>query len=292
MSHMPDDFIQDESKTRHLAKSVGSEAILRRATGPLDKALPWVLEFRVVGTASTIQIRVGEVISIGRSDTNQGVAPEVDLGEHGGHGKGVSRKHAVIITKDDSITIKDLGSTNGTRLNGFKLNPNQPYRLRHGDELTFGQLTVQVLFAVVPLLKEIKKSTQSVIPAVGSGQHILVIEDDTDVAAVFGMILEQAGFRVTTVNTGTAAIGAISHKMPDAIILDLMLPDIDGHDLIELFRREEPPGQHIPLIVVSGVSGGFQMNKALNSGVDAFLSKPVGVDELISAITPFVPQMS
>jgi FOG: FHA domain len=106
-----------------------------RATGPLDAVLPWVIEFRVVGTASTMQMRVTEHMTIGRADPERGIVPAVDLGPHNGYALGVSRQHAAILASGNSIHVKDTGSANGTRLNGCLLEPHREYRLRHGDEL-------------------------------------------------------------------------------------------------------------------------------------------------------------
>ena len=186
-----------------------------RATGPLDAVLPWVIELRVVGTASTIQVRVAEYLSIGRGDPERGIMPEVDLGPYNGYALGVSRQHAAIVTTGSDIIVKDTGSANGTRLNGYHLEPHHGYRLRHGDELAIGQLRLQVLFAVVPLVTEPPTvDDETPIPRLGNGQRVLVVEDDADVAAVFGMILEQAGFEVQMAHNATTALGVITHRMP------------------------------------------------------------------------------
>lgn len=282
----------DKEKTRHLGSLQQSLAAPpARATGPLDEVLPWVIEFRVVGTPSTIQVRVSEIMTIGRSDPEKNFEPDVNLSPYGAHVQGVSRRHAVIVAKGERIAIKDNGSANGTRLNNYPLVPHQEYRLRHGDELTFGQLHLQVLFAVVPLVKDAQsKEPHTVIPKLGCGQHVLVVEDDPDVASVFAMILEHAGFRVTVMHNAVAALGFVSQKLPDAIVLDLMLPDMNGLDLAHYVRKQELPGQHIPVVVVSGATGGFQMNQALKAGADMFLGKPVGVDELVRAFSVLMPQ--
>jgi CheY-like chemotaxis protein len=57
-------------------------------------------------------------------------------------------------------------------------------------------------------------------------------------------------------------------------------------------KKEKNDDAHIPVIVVSGATGGFQMHKALEAGVDLFLGKPVGVDELIDAFARLSPQMA
>jgi CheY-like chemotaxis protein len=277
------------SATHILGEQAQPEIMPRRVTGPLDEVVPWVLEFRVVGTASTIQVRVTEHMMIGRSDPEHGIEPEVNLSPYAAHVRGVSRKHATIEARDNTIILKDLNSTNGTRLNGYKLRPQQAYRLRHGDEISFGQLVVQVLFAVVPLTNRVRPE-DTIIPELGHGEHVLVVEDDADVASVFTMILEQAGFKVTTVNTGVAALGFMAAQLPHVLVLDLMLPDLDGLDLARYVRKHEAADQHIPVIVISGATAGFQMNKALEAGADLFLGKPLGVDELLEAFRQLLPQ--
>jgi len=288
---MSEKRIGESLQTHHLRDLPKQSPMPRRVTSPLDEVLPWVLEFRIVGTASTIHLRVSEQMSIGRADPDRGIVPDVDFEAHDGHIKGVSRQHATIVAGDNHISIIDNHSANGTRLNGHILNPGQPYRLRHGDELTFGQLTVQAQFAVVPLVDEAGPSGDTMIAQIGKGQHVLVIQEDTDVASVFAMILDQAGFRVTTAQSGANAVERMSAEMPDAVILDPMLPDMDGLDLIAYINRQNP-NQHVPLVVIAGAAGGFQRNKSLEAGADVFLGKPVGVGQLIDAFARLMPQIS
>jgi CheY-like chemotaxis protein len=97
------------------------------------------------------------------------------------------------------------------------------------------------------------------------------------------MTLEHAGFRVTVADSAERALGLITHQMPDAIILDLMLPDMNGLDLVRYVRKQEG-GEDVPMIVCSGATGGFQMNKAKDAGANMFLGKPVSVEDLVRAI--------
>lgn len=277
-------------ETRHLNLVPTDPPPPRRATSPLDEELPWVIEFRVVGTPATLQVQVHEAMIIGRSDPQRGVYPDVDLGPHNAQSRGVSRKHAIIIAKDNRITVKDLGSVNGTRLNGRTLVAGQEYRLRHGDELDIGELKLQVRFAVVPTftgLPDDENINHAAIPVIGSGQHILIVEDDEDVGKVFSLALEHAGFRVSIANSVVAALGFVTHQLPDAIILDLMLPDMSGLDLLRYVRKEYAR-RHIPMIVVSGATGGFQANQAKDIGADLFLGKPISVEDLVQAVASFL----
>lgn len=68
----------------------------------------------------------------------------LELSNYGGESNGVSRVHAAIHDQDGMVYITDLKSTNGTRINGLLLEPNEPYRLRETDELQFGNLTLIV----------------------------------------------------------------------------------------------------------------------------------------------------
>jgi CheY-like chemotaxis protein len=278
-----------ERQTRRIdLPEVDAYSPVRATTGPLEEQLPWVLDVRIVGTPATMQVKVHEAMIIGRSDPQTGVFPDVDLNKHGAQNQGVSRRHAAIIAKDNRIKVKDLGSVNGTRLNGLKLEPNEEYRLRHGDILEVGQAKLQILFAVLPTLKPETENTRmnhASIPVVGSGQHVLIVEDDEDVGNVFKIALEHAGFKVSVADTAERALGNISHSLPDVIVLDLMLPDMSGFDLVRVVRKL---GHIMPMIVCSGATGGFQMSKAKEAGADSFLSKPISVDALIREITSVI----
>ncbi|MEP7293727.1 MAG: response regulator [Chloroflexota bacterium] len=267
-------------------------------TGPLDVKRPWVVEFRVVGTASTINVHVGDTMTIGRGDVQSGFAPEVDLTPFDAFAKGVSRKHALITVKEQRLMIRDLNSTNGTRLNNVLCKPGEEYRLRHGNELMLGTLRLQVSFAVVPALTDtqrvgmrpkgmmagtVPEMTQPLSATTGGGKQILVIEDDLDVGNVFRTALEQAGYKVALVNDVTKALGVVFQGMPDAIILDWMLPDMNGLDLVKYVRKQKTP-RHVPMLVVSDAKAGYQRGQALAAGADSFFGKPIAVEELVRAV--------
>ncbi|PJF33470.1 MAG: hypothetical protein CUN57_02085, partial [Phototrophicales bacterium] len=104
-----------------------------RMTGPLDAIIPWVIEFRVVGTPNIIKVRVQEEMLIGRPDPKNGIEPEIDVVPYGGHTMGVSRRHALIRTINNRITIEDLKSANGTYINEHALESGKEYRIRDRD---------------------------------------------------------------------------------------------------------------------------------------------------------------
>lgn len=283
---MPDE--KTNNVTHHLEMpDTETYSPVRATTGPLEEVLPWVIEFRVVGTAFTVQAQVHEAMIIGRSDPQRGIIPTIDLEPYGARTGGVSRQHAVIIVKDNRIKIRDLGSVNGTRLNGYGLSPHQDYRVRHGDELEVGQVKLQVRFAVVPTMEPSADKSEAQdhasIPVLGHREKILIVEDDEDVGKVFSIALNHSGFQVTVLDTASAAMSFVSREMPDAVILDLLLPDMNGLDLVR-YVRKQPTGKDVPLIVCSGATGGFQMNQAKEAGANMFLGKPVTVEELVKSV--------
>lgn len=85
-------------------------------------------------------------ILLGRYDSNSVQKPDLDLTPYGALEKGVSRIHAAIVRNDDTLTIVDLGSANGTHLNGQRLLPEQPRVLRDGDEIRLGKLVAHIYF--------------------------------------------------------------------------------------------------------------------------------------------------
>lgn len=264
-------------------------APVTRQTGPLDKALPWVIEFRVVGTSSIIQAQVRDEMLIGRMDKERGILPDVDLTEYNAGLLGVSRQHAQIIVRNQQLWIRDMGSTNGTRLNHGVLEPLTEARLRHGDEVMMGGLHLQIQFAVVPAQQANKTHPSSMlhdltIPTIGRGQRVLVIEDDFKVGEVFRSSLENAGFKVTLVQNTTQGLGIVFHQMPDAIIVDMMSADLNALDLVRYVRKQSNGAKRIPVVVVSSANGGFYKSQAYQAGADVFMGKPVAVEELVRAV--------
>jgi ribosomal protein L40E len=83
---------------------------------------------------------------MGRVDPETNEAPEIDLSDFGAQEKGVSRRHAAILRKEGSLHVVDLGSYNGTFLNGQRLIAEQPRVLRDGDDVRLGYLVLRVAF--------------------------------------------------------------------------------------------------------------------------------------------------
>lgn len=85
-------------------------------------------------------------LTIGRADVSNPIRPDLDLTPYGAMENGVSRLHAAIARNDNTLTLVDLGSSNGTFLNGQRLTEQTPRVLRDGDEIRFGRLVTHIYF--------------------------------------------------------------------------------------------------------------------------------------------------
>ncbi len=99
----------------------------------------------LLDTEDTIFIKGDKELTIGRSTEGQAVVPDIDLSPFDAYESGVSRLHATLAVKGAQVTAKDLGSANGTRLNGKKLSAHAEHTIQHGDVLTLGNLKLQIL---------------------------------------------------------------------------------------------------------------------------------------------------
>jgi pSer/pThr/pTyr-binding forkhead associated (FHA) protein len=108
---------------------------------PID--VPPTLFLVVLNSGRRIALDGGGELLVGRKDNQRNIYPDVDLGLDGGYDAGVSRRHAIIAAQGAGYSIEDLGSANGTFVNGQRLPPETPAPIRHGDELKFGTLILR-----------------------------------------------------------------------------------------------------------------------------------------------------
>lgn len=118
------------------------------ATGPAIKETnsPFkdtVLSLHVVNYNKTLRLAGRNEYSMGRVAKGQPILPDFDLSEFDAYNNGVSRLHAVIKCGVGRVSIMDLGSANGTRVNGQKIAANVEYPLKNGDLIAFGKLKIE-----------------------------------------------------------------------------------------------------------------------------------------------------
>ena len=110
---------------------------------------------------------------------------------------------------------------------------------------------------------------------------VLIVEDDDVIADGMARHLRVAGFHATSVARGRAGLSRLRYERPDVLVLDLMLPELDGWEVIESARRE---GIGTPIIVVSARGAEEDRVRALDIGADDYLVKPFAMDELVARV--------
>lgn len=96
--------------------------------------------------AITIPLNIVQQLLIGRADLAEGFVPGLDLTSYEGEDRGVSRRHAMLHLVEGDLFLRDLGSTNGTRVNGTRIMPEEMIELHDGDEIAFGGLRTSIRF--------------------------------------------------------------------------------------------------------------------------------------------------
>lgn len=116
-----------------------------------------------------------------------------------------------------------------------------------------------------------------------SSKTILVIEDDSDSRNLFLAVLEARGFDGIAAENGAAGIQQAQKYLPDLIICDIMMPDMDGYDVLNVLRQD-PLTAIIPFIFLAGSHEKGGLRKGMELGADDYITKPSTIEEILKAI--------
>lgn len=109
---------------------------------------------------------------------------------------------------------------------------------------------------------------------------ILVVEDDPDIRAITTLQLRDGGFTVSIATNGEEALELVRTVTPDLVLLDLMLPGLDGYTICREIRQQS----EVPVVIMSGRPREQDRVRAFEVGADGYLTKPVGRDELLARV--------
>lgn len=122
-------------------------------------------------------------------------------------------------------------------------------------------------------------------------RKILVVEDDPDQLEAIRGNLKDAGFAIGTASNGVDALAKTRSVLPDLIVLDLMLPRLNGLDTCRTLR-ENPATASIPVIMLTGMDSYFTRVAGFEAGINVFLTKPYLPEELISKVEELLKHLS
>jgi DNA-binding response OmpR family regulator len=110
--------------------------------------------------------------------------------------------------------------------------------------------------------------------------RILIADDNVDMIDGLSWYLEAAGFEVSSANTGREALEKFAAEKPDVVILDIMMPEIDGVTVCEMLRRDS----NVYIMMLSAREGEIDKIRALDKGADDYVTKPFSAGEVVSRI--------
>jgi len=114
-------------------------------------------------------------------------------------------------------------------------------------------------------------------------KEILIVDDEPDVVVPIQFLMEQQGYRVMAAERGEDALDLIYHYKPDLVILDIMLPGMDGYEVCEIVRLN-PNYRDVKIMFLTAKGREVDIAKGLALGADAYLTKPFSNDELVAKV--------
>jgi len=114
-------------------------------------------------------------------------------------------------------------------------------------------------------------------------RDVLIVDDDPHIRDMLGLVLEEAGNRVRTASDGVEALAAIEEAAPDCMVLDLMMPNLDGHGVLRAMRERELAAETRVLVLTCKVHAG-EFIEAWQLGADEYVTKPVDPFQLVEKL--------
>jgi DNA-binding response OmpR family regulator len=114
-------------------------------------------------------------------------------------------------------------------------------------------------------------------------KKILIVEDEPDTAEMFAEMMRMSGYEIYKAYNGSSAVALVRKEKPAAVVLDLMMPDLSGLEVLRLVRNDVDIAD-TPVIVVSAKSLPSDIKDGLEAGASVYLTKPVGYLDLKAAV--------
>lgn len=115
---------------------------------------------------------------------------------------------------------------------------------------------------------------------------ILVADDEPSVREFYRLLLSNEGYQLLEAGDAPTCVKLAGEKTPDLILLDWMMPDVDGMDALRILKSR-PSTREIPVVMVTAVDGMPQIALATDTGADGYLTKPIEADDLLSVVRRF-----
>jgi len=114
-------------------------------------------------------------------------------------------------------------------------------------------------------------------------QHVLIVDDEPNIVLSLEFLLARAGFTVATASDGDGALASAREQPPDVVLLDIMLPGMDGYELCQAFR-ELPGLERVPILMLTARGREVDREKGLSLGADDYIVKPFSTREVVERV--------
>ena len=112
---------------------------------------------------------------------------------------------------------------------------------------------------------------------------VLLAEDEPNIVESLTFLLERAGFEIKVANDGRQALNTALEQLPAVLVLDLMLPELDGYEVLRRLRAD-PRGEKLPVLMLTAKGQRIDRETALECGADLFMTKPFANSEITAAV--------
>ncbi|MBI5788015.1 MAG: response regulator [Candidatus Schekmanbacteria bacterium] len=154
-----------------------------------------------------------------------------------------------------------------------------------GSQFAFSLKPIQAAQAItltkLQLFQEVKDKLYSRIQNIEKGQKILVVDDEESIRKLVRQELEEAGYKVTEAMDGSLALSMARREQPDLIILDLLMPGIDGFDVMTILKNDQKTA-HIPILIYSIIE---DRERGYRLGAHDYVTKSAGADVLLGTVS-------
>ena len=124
----------------------------------------------------------------------------------------------------------------------------------------------------------------------GTKRRILIVDDEPSIAKILRKQMEVAGFEVQVAVDGREGLAKVKEWKPELVILDVMLPKMNGHEVCAAVKQDEAVKQ-IPIIMLTAKAQRQDQDEALKHGAEGYLTKPFQLDELLAKVNTLLPKL-
>ncbi|GAB4254788.1 MAG: response regulator [Thermoleophilia bacterium] len=118
--------------------------------------------------------------------------------------------------------------------------------------------------------------------------HIVVVDDDPDILNIVCMSLEAMGHEVERATNGREAVDLVRATKPDLVLMDLMMPELNGYEATSALKADEET-RHIPVLALTAKAMRGDEEKGRQAGVDGYITKPFRISQVLEVVSTFLP---